>query len=231
MAFFSQSEKGDPPMALTDRIPSSDLVGMKSGILTVVEFSHWRSHHTYWKCQCECGTMLAVSQCSLNRGKKSCGCLQKSRTFMVGQRIGRAVVVEREPDRCGNGGLAKCRCDCGVFFRLTIKSIREIAQQESLACLGCRVKHRGQATLKKISRSRNCTICGDSSHNRRDCAKKPKKYEGKFCSMCAGLSHRRKKRGCPRCGEPYAPEREHPMEYTLAVMTREDKTVYPRVDF
>ena len=58
-----------------------DLVGLQFTRLTVIDFDGVRGKHSFWKCECECGSVLVVSSCNLVRGNtKSCGCLQIERT-------------------------------------------------------------------------------------------------------------------------------------------------------
>jgi hypothetical protein len=56
-----------------------DITGHKYGRLTVLEHLGVRERRThYWKCQCECGSIIEVSGSNLRSGKsKSCGCISK----------------------------------------------------------------------------------------------------------------------------------------------------------
>lgn len=58
-----------------------DLTGKKFGLLTVVERSSGpNKKHTYWLCECECGTQRVVAAAHLKSGHtKSCGCLTSSK--------------------------------------------------------------------------------------------------------------------------------------------------------
>ena len=57
-----------------------DIKGKKFGRLTALEPCFDRKNHTsmVWKCQCECGNIVYVSQKLLESGKtRSCGCLKR----------------------------------------------------------------------------------------------------------------------------------------------------------
>lgn len=58
---------------------TEDLSGQKFGKWTVLKRgsapSNIKSHHAFWTCQCECGTIRDVDQTNLKLGKTvSCGC-------------------------------------------------------------------------------------------------------------------------------------------------------------
>lgn len=55
-----------------------NLVGKKFGRWLVLERATNRYGNSYWKCECECGTIREVSGTYLTTGKsKSCGCLKR----------------------------------------------------------------------------------------------------------------------------------------------------------
>lgn len=55
-----------------------DLTGQRFGRWTVLgKAEHEVGKHPYWECQCDCGTIKAVSNSSLTQGKsRSCGCMR-----------------------------------------------------------------------------------------------------------------------------------------------------------
>lgn len=58
--------------------PRPSLVGEKFARLTVLELDYVKSRRRYWKCQCECGNVVTVSEGNLKHGiTKSCGCIKK----------------------------------------------------------------------------------------------------------------------------------------------------------
>lgn len=53
-----------------------DLVGEKSGELTVASYSHTLNKNSYWNCRCSCGKSVVVKRDYIvQKDKKSCGCL------------------------------------------------------------------------------------------------------------------------------------------------------------
>jgi len=52
-----------------------NIVGLKSGKLTVIEFSH-KDKSLFWKCLCECGNSCVIQGYRLKSNKtRSCGCI------------------------------------------------------------------------------------------------------------------------------------------------------------
>lgn len=63
-----------------------DLVGMKFGKLTVIEYSHSTSQGRKWRCKCDCGKEKVVYGKNLKRGTTSCGCSRsphQKKTYQV----------------------------------------------------------------------------------------------------------------------------------------------------
>ena len=79
----------------------SDLTGLKFGRLTVLEKAGTDGKSSYWKCKCDCGTILKVVRYDLVSGHtQSCGCLQKERTSdasrrddVIGKKFGKLIVL------------------------------------------------------------------------------------------------------------------------------------------
>lgn len=94
-----------------------NMIGWKCGKLTVIDALPRKNKHTYWKCQCECGTETEVEGSSLRRGRiKSCGLCGSGgkRLNLTGKRFGRLTalcIFEKKSVR--NETYWKCRCDCG----------------------------------------------------------------------------------------------------------------------
>jgi len=197
-----------------------NLSGQRFGNLTVRTLSHRKSQRAYWHCDCDCGktTVAATADLRNVRRHRSCGCIKRKSPWGIGARFGRAIVVRRDTKRCeDNGGFLTLQCDCGTIFRLTAQRAREIAQEMSLACRPCRDKEKGETSLRRILRSKKCRVCGAPDHSQRDCPNKPRgKYE-KYCARCEGMSWRRTKPKCRRCGEPYQAEPPISAAYIHAV--------------
>ncbi len=71
-----------------------NIVGLRSGQLTVVEFSHIQKNHYYWKCSCECGGSKTVQYSYLvNSLTKSCGCIVSPPTKQYHERKKQEVIA------------------------------------------------------------------------------------------------------------------------------------------
>lgn len=63
-----------------------NLINKKFNRLLVIEEAPSRNKKTYWKCKCECGTILEVRADALKSGKtKSCGCLNTETRSALGK--------------------------------------------------------------------------------------------------------------------------------------------------
>ena len=99
---------------------TKDLSGRKFGRLLVLEEAGTRNGRTWWKTQCECGTIKVVSSNMLLTGKTlSCGCLKRDKTIerctkpMIGKTFGRLTVLEKMYAKKGKGAYYKCQWSCG----------------------------------------------------------------------------------------------------------------------
>lgn len=77
-----------------------NLVGMKFDHLLVLKRDDTRKIiHSYWLCQCDCGTICSVAGTHLKTGHtKSCGCYRKRKQVhgwldLTGKRYGRLQVL------------------------------------------------------------------------------------------------------------------------------------------
>ncbi len=95
--------------------------GMRFGSLTVLERAPMpHSLFRYYKCRCDCGTEIVVSQKDLDWGTvTNCGCQKRNipRLDLTGQRFGRLTPLrEVAPFIAPNGKAERawlCRCTCG----------------------------------------------------------------------------------------------------------------------
>lgn len=62
------------------------IVGKRFGRLTVLELDHVSGHgNSYWRCECDCGTIKPVARFHLLNGHAtSCGCYKKERATIHG---------------------------------------------------------------------------------------------------------------------------------------------------
>lgn len=73
-------EKGFKQSCGCMKAKKDDIVGIKKGKLTAIEFSKIVKGITYWKFKCDCGNVFEGERSKfLNGNTKSCGCLKKER--------------------------------------------------------------------------------------------------------------------------------------------------------
>lgn len=114
-----------------------DLTGKTFGKLTVIERDRTRNR-VYWKCRCECGTLISVSSQALQSGKTSCGCERENVRNLSGQKFGRLTVRCKSEKRASNGDVYwMCDCECGTKGVLVTRSnLLSKTQYRTLSC-GC----------------------------------------------------------------------------------------------
>lgn len=125
-------------------MPSNDISGRKFNKLTAISRAGTdKNGCALWLCKCDCGNVIIVRSTDLRTGRrKSCGCLQKERYNIIGQRFGKLTVIGRE----SSGSHAKflCRCDCGREIIVRGDSLRS---GKTISC-GCDKK--SAAKIKQL---------------------------------------------------------------------------------
>jgi hypothetical protein len=82
--------------------PRPSLVGEKFARLTVLELDYVKSRRRYWRCKCECGNVVTVSEGNLKHGiTKSCGCIKKE--YLQNRKKGKTT--KRVKPRKNKGGV------------------------------------------------------------------------------------------------------------------------------
>lgn len=139
-----------------------DITGEKYNSWTVLDRVLDNSKKgTYWRCQCECGTIKEIASTSLRSGaSKSCGCQKaiKARTnngkFIdeTGNRYGKLVVLGRDEQLSIEKHRAQwiCQCDCGNITTVSSKCLRE---DKTKSC-GCLISI-GEENISRILRDNN----------------------------------------------------------------------------
>jgi hypothetical protein len=82
-----------------------DLSGRKFNRLLVINFSHMKGKHSYWKCECDCGNdKITRADCLKNNTVKSCGCLNREANGVKHGQHGTKLyhVWAGVKDRCNN---------------------------------------------------------------------------------------------------------------------------------
>ena len=123
-----------------------DLTGKKFGKWTVLHRTekpeHVKAGNAYWLCQCECGTIKAISGSELTRGRTlSCGCGYKTHNTYPkveeGQRYGKLTtlkLVEKPEHLKTPGKYWLCQCDCGKQTVVIQQSLKN-GHTKSCGCL------------------------------------------------------------------------------------------------
>lgn len=109
-----------------------NMTGQRFGSLVVIERDENKGKSVMWKCQCDCGNVVAVDGRNLRHGKtKSCGHCNDLR---VGDRFGRLTIVERIGSDKRGESLWLCKCDCGNEKIVTPTNLRN-GSTKSCGCL------------------------------------------------------------------------------------------------
>lgn len=110
-----------------------DITGLRSGRLVAVKYVGKDKHNNaLWLCKCDCGREITTRGANIRSGEiKSCGCLHRS--FLVGQRFGRLLVVEEMSRRKRRRIVYKCKCDCGNYTYVTADDLKS-GHTQSCGC-------------------------------------------------------------------------------------------------
>ena len=119
-----------------------DISGQKFGKLTVLKYDYSDEQgHTYWECQCECGTIKSIRKDGLVNGTViSCGCYHNEVTSQVhtkdltGMKFGKLTVINRMGSNKHNAALWLCKCECGTEKIIPSGSLLS-GQSNSCGCL------------------------------------------------------------------------------------------------
>lgn len=138
-----------------------DLAGMKYGKLTAMEPAANVGGRTAWKCVCDCGNEVVVRTDDLRSGKKrSCGCEERPRLDLTGDRYGKLTVIGRAPDIGGQAAWL-CHCDCGNDTVVRMCDLRS-GHTKSCGCLARRQDLTGR-TFGRLTVMKRAGILGKSA--------------------------------------------------------------------
>ena len=110
--------------------------GTKLGRLTCKRIAQESGYGgAVWRCVCDCGSEVEVSEAMLLSGViRSCGCRKNRAINLQGQRFGMLTVLEPIPERGWDGSICwLCRCDCGSYF---VQNSNKLRMGRSVSC-GC----------------------------------------------------------------------------------------------
>ena len=109
--------------------PRPSLAGEKFARLTVLELDYVKSRRRYWKCQCECGSIVTVSEGNLKHGiTKSCGCIKKE--YLQNRKKGKTKKVKPRKNKGGVYSLPFGEIELkGNYKNNTLKEYKLSAQE------------------------------------------------------------------------------------------------------
>ena len=106
-----------------------DLTGKRYGKLTVLEYAYSKNKKRYWKCKCDCGSIVYDSTNALNSGNStSCGCNQKEYKDITGNKYGKLIA-----EKYLGKSMWLCKCDCGNYTKV----LRNDLETGSILSCGC----------------------------------------------------------------------------------------------
>lgn len=117
-----------------------NLLNNNYGRLTVIAGPDRRGKHTYWKCQCLCGTEKWVRGDQLKNGNTvSCGCKKTENLTYHGkdlknQIFGNLIVLEPTSERVDGRIVWKCQCKCGNLYYTSSHNLLQ-GRVQSCGCL------------------------------------------------------------------------------------------------
>lgn len=107
--------------------------GERIGKLTLLEFKIFDIEKgVQWKCKCDCGNIVYLSNSELN-GRKSCGQCNNNPEDIVGLKFGKLTVVKNLNIFRGHQRIYLCQCDCGNTCEV---SRGNLLTQHTISC-GC----------------------------------------------------------------------------------------------
>ena len=111
-----------------------------------------------WKCRCDCGNECIVQGSYIRNGHtKSCGCLQKSKTAIMGkknmkdlrgQKFHFLTALEPTEERSGSSVKWKCQCDCG---NIHFVAANDLLQGKIKSC-GCQQYNKENSIIDMINK-------------------------------------------------------------------------------
>ena len=125
-----------------EKVDWGENVGKKYGKLTITEFLHLKKNGIpVYSCTCECGyKRLQVAFDRLENGiTTDCGCSKRDRD-LLGQKIGRLLVVRKTEKREHSHIVWECKCDCGNTFYCEGRYLKR-GERKSCGCISKEKQH------------------------------------------------------------------------------------------
>lgn len=131
---------------------STNLIGKKFGLLTVLEPTKQRTkdRNIVWKCKCECENIFYIDTHSLTRGNtKSCGCITNAKDIS-NQRFGKLIALKPTKNKKRDCIVWECLCDCGNICYINTANLTS-GNTQSCGCMNSK----GEALITKILLNEN----------------------------------------------------------------------------
>ena len=135
-------------------ICKDDIVGMRFGRLTVLEFAYRKNNCSYFRCKCDCGNEIITTRSRLRFSKvKSCGCLQKEVASTISKKHGWTgtrlyTIWKGMKARCYNGKAVEYRLYGGRGINVCDEWLNDFASFRDWAlCHG----YRDDLTIDRIN--------------------------------------------------------------------------------
>ena len=184
-----------------------ELLGQKSGRLTVIGFTEGKKYKLI--CQCECGNIKEVDKACFRSGKsKSCGCLRRdlvrenqTRKLEVGKTYGHITVLEKIYHNDGTPPTWRVRCElCGKEY---ISNGRTIEDGSGM-CLSCSRKGErnpswDSAITDEERKKRRKWECSNEIKEWRDSVFKRENYTCEKCGVRGDRMNAHHKNGYKWC--------------------------------
>lgn len=117
--------------------PPKNLVGQKSGKLTVIQYAYKKGKRYFWICQCVCGKTVVTSTKSIQRQEVlSCGCIRKEthKKDITGQKFGRLTALYPTNENNYGNTIWVFNCECGTTTKAPMSRVTT-GKKKSCGCL------------------------------------------------------------------------------------------------
>ena len=113
-----------------------EIAGKKFGRLKAVESTtERRDGCVVWKCQCDCGNICYITSRNLVRGDtKSCGCIRKEKSDIVGQYFGKLMAIKIVKKKKNRHPYWLCKCECGNYVIVQQNNLKN-GHTKSCGCM------------------------------------------------------------------------------------------------
>lgn len=135
-----------------------DISGQKFGKLLIIEYAKTIDKRPYWKCKCDCGSIIEKRGKEIKCGLvKSCGCLihEKSHNDITNQKFNYLTVINCIGKKTKRSDYWwHCKCDCGNYTQIPYSKIVS-GNTKSCGCLIAKKSSERIIVLNKYMSGKN----------------------------------------------------------------------------